>query len=101
MPLPVGFKVNGLKVTKKSRIPVSPQVQKMMSSLDALPLNELLTTLDFAERLGWDVGGRNTKHPALRLYCEKVDNRMFWGNRKSIASLRRQLDISGEPHDKN
>jgi len=102
MPLPVGFKVNGSKITKESRIPVPPQVQKMINILDALASDELITSLEFSERLNRNLhGGSNNTHPALRDYREKVDNKMFWGSRKSIASLRKQLAISEETHDEN
>jgi hypothetical protein len=99
MPLPAGFKVNGSKVTKAVSIPVPPRVQKMIQILDALASDELVTTSEFSERLGRDLhsGGGNT-HPALRDYREKVDNRMFWGSRQSIASLRKQL---AEPEESN
>lgn len=102
MPLPVGFKVNGVKVTKESRVPISPQVQRMINILNAIPVNELLTSAEFSERLGCNLhNGSNNTHPALRDYREKIDNKMFWGNRKSIASLRKQLAAPEESHDEN
>lgn len=101
MPLPVGFKVNGSKVTS-SKIPVPPHVQKIMNLLDKLPMAELLTSAELSERLGADVhGGRANSCLALRPYREKVDNKAFWGSPKSIAQLRKQLAETEETHDQD
>lgn len=102
MPLPVGFKVNGSKITKESRIPVPPLTRKIMELLDTLPLTELLTSAELSERLGRNIhGGCSNSHLALIDYREKVDNKMFWGSRKSIASLRKQLASPEDSHDEN
>ena len=91
MPLPAGFKVNGSKVDT-SRVPIPPRVAKIIALLDKVPANELLTTAEIGSRLALGVGGNFVKHPALTAYREKVDgNRLYWGNRKSIAQLRKQL----------
>ena len=95
MPLPAGFKVNGVKTT--SRIPLPPRVQKIITVLDALPLTELKTTTDVSELIGVNInGGGANCHPGLRDYREKVDNKMFWGSRASIAQLRKSLSEGEE-----
>jgi hypothetical protein len=99
MPLPSGFKVNGLKSTSSSGIPIPPKVQHVQDSLDALPANELLTTLEVCERAGIGYGGSTLNHPILRNYKEKIDNKLFWGSHASIARLRKKL--SEETHDEN
>lgn len=91
MPLPAGFKVNGLKVTSENRTPVPPRVQKIMALLETVPKTELLTSAELCERLGMGIGGSFINHPALIGYKEKVDNKLFWGSRASIAQLRKQL----------
>ena len=103
MPLPAGFKVNGVKTTVPSRVPLSPRAQKVAAILDALPFTELKTTMQVSELAMSDLntGGIST-HPGLRDYREKVDNKMFWGNRKTIAQLRQQLaKIAEEPNGKS
>jgi hypothetical protein len=99
MPLPVGFKVNGLKVTT-SRLPVPPRIQKALIFLDSLPMAELLTSAELSEQLGRDIhNGQVNSSRILLDYREKVDNKLFWGSRKSIAQLRKQLAETEEPHD--
>ena len=90
MPLPTGFKVNGEKLDA-NRIPISPRVRKILDILNSLPANELLTTMEVSARLGLSMSGNFTNQPVLGEYREKVDNKLFWGNRKSIAQLRKQL----------
>jgi hypothetical protein len=97
MPVPTGFKVNGSKLDA-NRIPISPRIRKIMDILNSLPANELLTTMELSARLGLSLSGNYTNHPVLVEYREKIDNKLFWGNRKSIAQLRKQL---AEPEDTN
>ena len=96
MRIPVGFKVNGLKVPK-----TSPRVQRVIKVLDALPSDELLTTVNLAEIVAFPMSGGITQESALREYHEKVDSKLFWGSRKGIAQLRKQLDESEETHAEN
>ena len=91
MPLPAGFKINGSKVSNTHRIPVPPRVKKIMALLDKVPANELLTTGELSGRIGLILSGGAVQFPALSDYREKIDNKLFWGNRKSIAKLRKQL----------
>jgi hypothetical protein len=97
MPLPAGFKVNGSKVPNGGRVP--PRVTKIMAILDKVPYGELLTSNELGARAVLSVGGSWTSHPALFEYREKVDNRFFWGSRKSIARLREQLVTPEESHE--
>ncbi len=98
MPLPSGFKVNGSKTTH-SGIPIPPKVRHMQEVLDALPSDELLTTIEMCAQTGSSMGGSHLQHPALQNFREKIDNKLFWGSRKSIARLRKKL--SEETHDEN
>lgn len=94
MPLPRGFKVNGVTVTRsKSKLPLPPRAQKAIAVLDKLPLSELLGTMEVSERMGADIhsGGINN-HPGLADYRLKVDNKLYWGSRASIALLREKLE---------
>ena len=100
MPLPAGFKVNGFKAPAPG-VPISPRVRKIIEILDALPFNELLTTMEVSTRLGLSLSGNYTNFPALADYREKVDNKLFWGNRKSIAELRKQLSEPEGTPDEN
>jgi hypothetical protein len=92
MPLPAGFKVNGSKTDGKGVL-VPPRVQKMMAFLSTLPANELMTSMEFASQAGYSTSGSFVTHPALKEYREKVDGKLFWGSRKSIAQLRKQLAL--------
>jgi hypothetical protein len=96
MRIPVGFKVNGLKVPK-----LSPRVQKVVKILDAMPSDELLTTANLADRVALPMSGGITQEFALRDYHEKVDSKVFWGSRKGIAQLRKQLAESEGTPDEN
>jgi hypothetical protein len=89
MPLPAGFKLNGHITTKQTH--VSPRIRKILSILDKLPLNEVMTTMELSIRLGMSVSGNFTNQPVLEPYREKIDNKLFWGNRKTVESLRKQL----------
>lgn len=97
MPLPAGFKVNGSKIEKGRPIHIPPAVRKIISLLERLPFGNLLTTREISLQSGLAVNGSQMGHPGLDEYCEKVDNKKFWGNRKSIAQLRKQL-AETEPH---
>jgi hypothetical protein len=88
MPLPAGFKVNGAK-SGTSLVP--PRVKKIAALLDKQPFGELMTSNEISYILSLSVGGAWSCHPALIEYREKVDNKYFWGSRKSIAQLRKQL----------
>ena len=101
MPLPAGFKVNGAKIGTGSQMPVPPRVKKIMRFLDKLPTSELLTSIEISIQLGCGVTGSFTNHPVLIDYREKVDNKLFWGNRKSIAQLRKQLAEPEETQNEN
>ena len=90
MPLPAGFKVNGLKVSAEG-VPVPPLVKKVLVFLDSLPSDDLLTTGELATRVHTYRNNIQATHPALQDYREKVDGKLFWGNPKSIKKLRAQL----------
>lgn len=99
MPLPPGFKVNGSKGTT-IETPIPPRARKIIELLDALPFTELLTTMEVSARLGLSLSGSYMNHPTLGDYREKVDNKLFWGTRKSIAELRKQLtEPEGTPDE--
>ena len=98
MPLPAGFKVNGSKITH-SGMPVPPQARRIQEILHSLPADELLTTAEICERVGMARSGSSLNHPVLRDFKEKIDNKLFWGSRTSIARLRKKL--SEETHDEN
>lgn len=100
MPLPAGFKVNGSKVRTENHVTIPPRQQKIIDLLTNLPPNELLTTLEMSTRLRTAVNG-NLNHPALSPFRAKVDNKLFWGNRKSIAQLQAQLNHSEENPSEN
>ena len=99
MPIPTGFKVNGSKIPRDILVP--PRVKKIMALLDKLPFSELLTSMEVSARSGLSCGGSWTNHPALVDYREKIDNKFFWGSRKSIAQLRTQLAASEEIQNEN
>ena len=101
MPLPAGFKVNGSTVEEVRRGLIPPRAKKIMALLDKLPFNDLLTSLELGERVALSVGGAWTSHPSLAEYRQKVDNRFFWGSRKSIAQLRKQLAEPEETQNEN
>ena len=95
MPLPTGFKVNG---TKSGVMLVPPRVLKIIALLEKQPFGELMTSIEVGQRTFLSVGGAWASHPALFSHREKVDNKYFWGSRKSIAQLRKQL---AKPEESN
>jgi hypothetical protein len=97
MPLPAGFKVNGTDVTSTKHSPIPPCVRKIQGLLDKLPADELLTSAELADRLGMSMGGYGLQHATLADYREKVDGKLFWGSRTSIAVLREKLEESYVP----
>lgn len=99
MPLPAGFKVNGAKTTGKELIP--PRAIKIMTSLDGLPFGDLITSNELGMRVGLSVGGAWSSLSCVADYREKIDNKYFWGSRKSIAHLRKQLAKSEETNEKD
>ena len=99
MPLPVGFKVNGLKITSHGLLP--PRVKKIIALLDQQPFGELMTSMEVLQRTEQSVGASCVSHPALADYREKVDNKLFWGSKKSIAQLRKQLAEPEETQNEN
>jgi hypothetical protein len=101
MPLPAGFKVNGTKTRTENQVPVPPRVKKIIIMLNALPANELITTMELSGRLGLSLSGAFMNHPVLIPFREKVDNKLFWGNRKSITQLQAQLVKSEENPSEN
>lgn len=92
MALPAGFTVNGRAEKAVLRIPA--QLQRLMTFLDSTPENDLFTTLEVAERLGISAGGNKWQSSAIADYREKVDGKIFWGSKASIAQLRRKLEES-------
>jgi hypothetical protein len=95
MNLPAGFKVNGSKRSEPSGIPAPPRAKRIIVALDKLPFGELLTTEMVANLIKHDVD----YHLSLAEYREIVDHQALWGNRKSIASLRKKLtEPEGEPN---
>jgi len=101
MSLPAGFKVNGQKNATGGGQPVPPRVKQMMLLLENLPTGDVLTSTELATRLSMSVGGPALQHPAIADYREKVDNKLFWGSRKSIAQLRKQLTEPEDSDDQN
>jgi hypothetical protein len=91
MRIPVGFKVNGEKVAR-----FSPRVRRVIVVLDRLPADELLTSANLATLAAHPMNGGITQEFALRDYHEKVDSKILWGSRKSIALLRKTLAESEE-----
>ena len=91
MSLPAGFKVNGMRLPKGKKAPTPPRVQKIISLLEKLPTGDLWTTRELMDRTGLSFSGGAIQSSALNEYREKVDNKLFWGSRKSIAQLRKQL----------
>ena len=100
MLLPVGFKLNGAASEKSWRLP--PRGQKMVAILDSLPKSELLTTGELSNQIGGNItAGGLSYHPQLQDYREKVDGKLLWGNRQTIADLRHQLAALEETHDES
>ena len=92
MPIPAGFKINGTIRENAAGTPVPPRVHKIITILDGLDENELVTTIELSALAGvGDASGRWPQHAGLSQYREKVDNKLFWGSRVSIAHLREQL----------
>ncbi len=91
MRLPVGFKINGVKVA-----PMLPRVAKMISVLQSLPPDELLTSPSLAAKVKFSLNGGIVQESDLQDFREKVDGRLLWGSRESIAKLRKHL---AEPED--
>lgn len=100
MPLPVGFKVNGVS-SKPGQQLIPPRVQKIIKMLEHLPPNELLLSIEISIRTGLSAGGAWVSHPVLADYREKLDGKLFWGSRKSIAKLRQQLAETEETPNEN
>jgi hypothetical protein len=96
MPLPAGFKVNGIK---SGTALVPPRVKKIIVILDKQPFGELMTSMELMMQAELSAGSSVCAHPALSEYREKIDNKYFWGSKKSIAQLRKQL--SEDAHDEN
>jgi hypothetical protein len=96
MPLPAGFKVNGVK---SGTVLIPPRVKKIIAVLDKQSFGELMTSMELMTQAGLSVGSAACSHPALAEYREKIDNKYFWGSRKSIAQLRKQL--AEDAHDEN
>lgn len=96
MPLPAGFKVNGSKIATHNRLPLPPRARKLISLLDKLPMGDVLTSIELRARAGVSLTGEVLQVLELTEYREKVDNKLFWGSRKSIAQLRKKL---AEPED--
>ena len=100
MPIPSGFKVRGMAVAAQ-KVPVTPRVQKIIDMLAGLPKDELITTIDITLRLSLSMNGNFTNHPALWPYKAKVDNKLFWGNAKTIIKLNQQLAEPEETQTEN
>jgi hypothetical protein len=98
MPLPPGFKVNG---TKSGASLVPPRVKKIIGILEKQPFGDLMGSADLIAQAELAFGSASVSHPALADYREKVDNKYFWGSKKSIARLREQLAEAEETHAKN
>jgi len=101
MPLPAGFRVNGAKVLSTNQMPIPPMVQKIIAFLDKLPFGDIVTTMELGEQMGLSPSGSQLRHPILRDYREKVDQKLFWGSTKSIAKLRAQLTEPDETNGEN
>lgn len=100
MPLPAGFKVNGVQ-TKSAELSLPPRVKKIIALLESMPANELLLSVEVSIKTGLSFGGAWTSHPALLDYREKVDGKLLWGNKKTIVRLRQQLAEPEETPNEN
>ena len=96
MPLPAGFKVSGVN---SGTALVPPRVKKIIAILDKKPFGDLMTSMEVMQQAKLSVGSSCCSHPALAEYRERVDNKYFWGSRKSIAQLRKQM--AEDAHDEN
>lgn len=101
MPLPAEFKVDGSVPEAQESKLIPPRAKKIMASLDVLPFGELLTSSELGQRTNLSFGGAWTNHPAVMDYRQKVDNKLFWGSRKSIAKLRKQLEETEDSDGEN
>ena len=74
---------------------VPRQVKFIITILNNLPTDELLTSREVAQKLGLaELRGLTMNHPALADHRERVKNVLFWGRRTSIAHLREKLAAS-------
>lgn len=92
MPLPKGFKVDGSVPAVQGAQLVPPRVRKIIVLLNTLPVGKLLSSAELGQRVNLSFGGAWTNHPVVMDYRQKVDGKLFWGSRKSIAKLRKQLE---------
>ena len=91
MVFPSDFKIRGGLVLSGS---ISPTVARCIKALDALPFKELITPRQLAAlakathytlmSLGAD--------PALAPYKFQHQHKNYWGNKKTIAELKRQME---------
>ena len=56
MPLPAGFKMNGMP-SKSAKLSVPPRVKKIIALLEAMPDNELLLSAEVGIKTGLSFGG--------------------------------------------
>lgn len=101
MPLPKGFKVDGSVPEAGGAGLLPPRVKKIMAALDVLPFGDLLTSMELGQRLNLSFSGSWTSHPAVANYRQKIDGKLFWGSRKSVAKLRKQLQENEESDGEN
>ena|ERR1700733_13437287 len=98
MPLPAGFKVGG--VSDHSKVQLPPKVKQVIELLDKLPKAELIISQELYIRIG-STSGSTYGHFGLADYRQKVDNKLYWGSKKSIAQLREQLSQPEDSDDQN
>lgn len=90
---PVCLKLNGKAFAIR---PAPPRIERIMAELDALPPDELFTTPEILKRLRTNLDALNS-HAAqaladYRQICH--GHQRYWGSRKAIAELRRQLEAA-------
>ena len=86
MRIPVGFTVDGVKASQ-----MLPRVHKILTVLESLLEEELLTSSALAARVKFPLSGGILQEADLQNYHEKVDGKLLWGSQKSIARLRSLL----------
>jgi hypothetical protein len=81
-----------MKLTEAAQGSPSPAVRRIVTLLDRLPADEVITTKELAARLrlsaSWVTSVMGTR-PAVARHTAKVRNVRFWGSPKAISELIR------------
>jgi len=69
-----------------------PMVCRIMAFLATLPDNEVMTSQKLLTSLGVSIASieKASPHKSLNTYKAKHAGRLYWGNPRAIAELRRQ-----------